>query len=178
MKTKPFTGTLLATAALCLSLAGCKYGEKEPSGEQPEAEVETMSIDSLESLDRVPLVSAQHDINHYVHVWDSVSKASGSSASVPIRSYLINAPDLIGVLGIQGQAKIKTTFQKARVYLGLNNKSEFKLYMTPVGYNDIDSILYNPTTKEYYVYDLNAPCPSTCDMSSPLYTLDPVTRIK
>lgn len=162
MKRIIFTSTLILAGFL--AIFSC---DNAPSTDDVKAE--TVVIDStLRNLDTVPLDSAISNITRYNSQWIMLAKKSGYSNSIPIRSYLINGSDLINVLGVR-DSSISITFQSARVYLGLNYQNQFKLYMTPVGINDKDSILQDANHNSF-VYDLNAPCPSTCgDPTSPLY---------
>ncbi len=122
--------------------------------------------------DTVHLANALNDIQNYV---DMCRDHFGDS--VPIRSYSINKWDLFGVLGVTTVPDFE--FDHCRVYLGLSDSNKFKLYMTPTRalpgtYRNsdtlyVDTIPYDPALRTYFVYDLNAPCPSTCDKKSKLY---------
>jgi len=158
--------TIIFTSAFFIAGLFAVYscGDRKPVQVKPK----TLNIDSIKSMDQSPLDTAIANITNYNRHWALLAKQAGYEDSIPIRSYLINSIDLINLLGVEHQDSIRITFQSVRVYLGLNYLNHFKLYMTPVGINGLDSILVN--SKGKFVYDLNAPCPSTCgDPTSPLY---------
>ena len=55
-----------------------------------------------------------------------------------------------------------------RAYIGVDEKGVNKLMLVGVDINGND--LINDTNGDY-IYDFTKPCPSTCDIESPLYTL-------
>ena len=158
-----FSGTLL------LVLVGCKNNEKK----EKTLEVDPPTNRGVIYTDTVSLKSAQNDIRRYVKSCDSLFKDK-----IPIRSYSINKSDIFGVLGVTSVPNC--AFDHCRVYIGLTDKYKFKLYMTPTVLKPdpnspnnsiyMDTILKDSTGKQF-LYDLNAPCPSTCDKYSPLYKL-------
>lgn len=161
MKTILFTSTLVVAGLL--GVFSCE--DTKPVEVKPEV----LNLDSIKSLDQTPLDTAIANITNYNNSWALLARHAGYADSIPIRSYLVNSVDLINLMGIRDQDNIDITFRSVRVYLGLNYQNHFKLYMTPVGINGLDSILVNSKGKSF-VYDLNAPCPSTCgDPTSPLY---------
>ncbi len=91
-----------------------------------------------------------------------------------IRAYKISAMDMMEVMGIDTVA-VQPRYASCRAYLGLDPDGKFRMYLTPVA-NNVD-LFFNPTDSvacaakaSSYVLDLIAPCPNTCDSSSPLYT--------
>lgn len=127
----------------------------------------------------------------------AISKLETIVPNTPTRAFTVNAYDLLGALGYTND-QIELLIESyplpnthARLYLGAahttTNKPELKLYLVPVtGANispsnpvvagtdqipngDFQSEKGAPVQKGEYVYDLIAPCPGTCDYSSPLY---------
>ncbi|WP_343606176.1 hypothetical protein [Fluviicola sp.] len=93
-----------------------------------------------------------------------------------LRAYKISAVDMMEVMGIDSTA-VTPKYNFCRAYLGLETSGNFKLYLTPVVANY--DVFFNDTNpdagkaqKNSYVLDLIAPCPNTCDTSSPLYTFN------
>lgn len=165
----------ILAAAVLLSLLiaqACKTEVKtEEKKEEKKEEKTTVPLTRLlTSSYQVPLSVAQANIERYT------DKCTELLGIVPIKAYTIHAEDLMEVLGIQDTAKIYT-YDHVRAYLGLDSLNSFKLYLTPVEGADLsavpkiagtDVILKNAEGVEY-VLDLNAPCPATCDLTSPLY---------
>lgn len=58
--------------------------------------------------------------------------------------------------------------QDIRAYMGIDDNGDAKLMMVAVDANGNDLI---DTASGYYIYDFTEPCPNTCDVNSPLYTL-------
>ncbi|MDR0801710.1 hypothetical protein [Fluviicola sp.] len=92
-----------------------------------------------------------------------------------LRAYKISAMDMLEVMGIDSSVAPVPKYQFCRAYLGLDANGKFRLYLTPVA-ADTD-LFYNPDSahavraqSNSYVLDLIAPCPNTCDVTSPLYT--------
>lgn len=165
MKKITILKVFLLMGAFLLFLAGCKSkSDKGPAGEP--------SYRGAVYTDTVSLTSAQEDIQHYVNTCYKYLKDT-----VPIRSYTINKSDLLGVLGVTEVPDCK--YDHCRVYIGLTKENKYKLYMTPTEWacspvNSKDSLYrdkipYDSIHKRSYLYDLNAPCPSTCDKYSKLY---------
>ena len=170
MRKKSSTGII----AMCLIIA-CACGPKHGDGKKDVAAAEKIADPQNTSV-RVPLAVAKEDIKRY----DSACTAMFSKTGVPIRAYTIHAADLLEVLGLPKSEVASCTYSHARVYLGLDPAFKFKLYFTPVVGADLDpdkmaagrdTILSDPATGAdgYYVFDLNAPCPKTCDEGSQLY---------
>lgn len=158
--------SILAVALLIsiMSIQSCKTEVKKE--EKP-----VIPHRNLTSSFRVPLAVAQDNIQRYTN------KCSELLGIVPIKAYTIHAEDLMEVLGIPPSEPPIYTYDYVRAYLGLDSLNSFKLYLTPVeGANlsavpkiaGTDVILKDATGAEY-VLDLNAPCPATCDLTSPLY---------
>lgn len=146
-------------------------------------------LQNYRPLDSVPavlasLTSAKANIKAY----DSICRIQFKT--VPIKSFTVRAVDLFGAMGMPGKYADNSIckYPHIRVYLGYDVKlSTFKLYVVPVEGADLvknipgkDIILDkngNPITlkgkigdgdDDEYVLDLNAPCPNTCDPTSPL----------
>jgi hypothetical protein len=160
LKISLFSGVFL------LILAGCNNNQKEEEKEKENPP----SNRGVVYTDTVSLTRAQNDIQNYIKACESLFHDE-----IPIRSYNINKSDIFGVLGVTSVPNC--AFDHCRVYIGLTNENKFKLYMTPTvlkpdPQNPKDSI-YMDTIQVArgmrFLYDLNAPCPSTCDKYSPLY---------
>lgn len=134
---------------------------------------------------------AQEDIKYLCNLHDS----AGSSfvKDLPI-SFTIRAKDLFAAMGLPYDSTC-SPYSHIRVYSGYRIAGEagtrsqegFKLYIVPVsgvskenpsGHDELlqrsgkDFTVAKPDIgqlSKQYVLDLNAPCPSTCDMTSPLY---------
>jgi hypothetical protein len=129
------------------------------------------AVATTTSMDTVPLETALMNIKHYQD-----SCRAFFNNDVPIQAYTIHAQDMLMALGID-PSTVECRYKHARVYIGLNDSSEFKLYFTPVVGADLqpdamaagrDTILKDADGNSF-VMDLNAPCPNTCDSNSPLY---------
>lgn len=161
--------TILAAAVLC-SLLIAQACKTEVKTEEKKEEKTTVPVTRLlTSSYQVPLSVAQANIQHYTE------KCGEVLGIVPIKAYTIHAEDLMEVLGIPDTLLCK--YSHVRAYLGLDTLNQFKLYLTPVEGANLaavpkiagnDVILKNAEGAEY-VLDLNAPCPATCDITSPLY---------
>jgi len=137
------------------------------------------------SLYAVSLDTAQQSVAMFQHVMTSATKA-----------FTVHAGDFLGALGFtQDQIdeiceKYPLPYDYARMYLGLTDpeKQEMRVFMVPVKGAEIDEdkqvagedIIPEGQYHAYkqseihegkFVYDLIAPCPGTCDTSSPLYYL-------
>lgn len=163
--------TILAAAGLIalLAIQSCNNTTKVEVKTPEQKVVQKERL--LTSSYRVPLAIAQEDIQRYNN------KCSELFGMVPIRAYTINAEDLMEVLGIPTTDPVIYKYNHVRAYMGLDTLNNFKLYLTPVeGANltvvpkvaGTDVILKDKDGMSY-VLDLNAPCPATCDTSSPLY---------
>ncbi|WP_300665262.1 hypothetical protein [Fluviicola sp.] len=91
-----------------------------------------------------------------------------------LRAYKISAMDMMEVMGID-TLTTQPRYTSCRAYLGLDTEGKFRMYLTPVEnnvdlfFNPMDSVAC-PAKTSSYVLDLIAPCPNTCDYTSPLYT--------
>ncbi|GAA4457998.1 hypothetical protein [Rurimicrobium arvi] len=130
-----------------------------------------------------PADSACRDIAAF----DSLCMAHFHGDAPPAKAFTIRAIDLVSALGLPYDSN-SCTFKHVRVYMGYNPEHQFKLFVVPVkgaelsppNINAGQDYLLNseghgvpvqpgPTgIRTQYVLDLNTPCPSTCDMSSPL----------
>lgn len=160
--------TILAAAVLC-SLLIAQACKTEVKTEEKKEEKAVPVTRLLTSSYQVPLAVAQANIQHYTE------KCGEVLGIVPIKAYTIHAEDLMEVLGIPDTLACK--YSHVRAYLGLDTLNQFKLYLTPVEGANLaaspkiagnDVILKNAEGAQY-VLDLNAPCPATCDITSPLY---------
>lgn len=105
--------------------------------------------------------------------------------TVPISSYTIRSVDLLEAMGVSKNTKVK--YDYVRVYLGMDETSQFRILLTPVVGADFkagkagkDIILSGPhrgnifgsgvdqASDGEYVLDFNMPCPNTCDEGSEL----------
>lgn len=164
MKKFPFFFSL----ALAVLFSACQNTTDAPSA--PEKAEQPAPVTAT-TMDTVPLETALMNIKHYQD-----SCAAFFNGTVPIRAYTIHAEDMLLALGID-PSKVECRYSHARVYIGLNDSSRFKLYFTPVLDADLhpdamnagrDTILRDADGNQF-VMDLNAPCPNTCDVQSPLY---------
>lgn len=92
--------------------------------------------------------------------WTTAWRAANVGA---VRAFKINMDEVNDMLEEAGTTAV-------RVYFGLDNGVE-KLVLVAVNSNDQDII--NPTVNGQMIsgtYDFCAPCPPTCDTSSPLLT--------
>lgn len=95
-----------------------------------------------------------------------------------VRAYRISSLDMLQVMGLDTALIRECSYRYCRAYLGLDERKNFRLYLTPVE-NERDVFLnYDPSKKpstqpddKSFLLDLIAPCPKTCDYKSPLYTL-------
>ncbi|WP_430402706.1 hypothetical protein [Fluviicola sp.] len=172
MKKNAILKVFLFSGTFLLVLAGCKNDEKKDNAalENPPTNKGVVYKDT------VSLLTAQNHIRNYLNGCDSLFQDK-----IPIRSYSINKSDIFGILGVTSVPNC--TYDHCRVYIGLTAEYKFKLYMTPtvlkvtrnsngsIDSTYVDFILYDSVNKRSFVYDLNAPCPSTCDKTSPLFTL-------
>ncbi len=163
--------TILAAAVVCALMIAqaCKTEANKEEKKDEQTSVPTQRL--LYSSYQVPLAVAQDNIERYNN------KCFEVLGIVPIKAYTIHAEDLMEVLGIPDVEPKIYKYDHVRAYLGMDTLNQFKLYLTPVEGANLsavpkvagkDVILKN-ADGEQYVLDLNAPCPATCDISSPLY---------
>ena len=74
---------------------------------------------------------------------------------------LISKEDLQGLVSEIGENGI-------RAYNGINAEGVYKLMIVAVDANGNDLV---NEKNGHYIYDFTQPCPDTCDINSPLYTL-------
>lgn len=156
---------LQASAIMCLiAFQACGDSKKESPKQAAKEHFK------LKSSFHVPLSEAEDDIDRYT------TTAYKAFERVPIRAYTIHAEDLLQVLGMNISDSVLCQYKYVRAYIGMDSLDQFKLYLTPVtGANlsvtpkiaGTDVILSDEGGQ--YVLDLNAPCPMTCDYTSPLY---------
>lgn len=164
---------ILQTAAfICLmAIQSCNNNSQTEvkNPEQPVKPPHTSFI--LKSSVHVPLAVAQNNIRRYNDMCMKTFK------DVPVRAYTIHSEDLLEVLGVSAADSTLCTYKHARAYLGLDSLGSFKLYFTPVEGADLGTapkkagkdVILQDSDGNPYVLDLNAPCPMTCDFTSPLY---------
>ncbi|MBI1767237.1 MAG: hypothetical protein HYR67_02550 [Bacteroidetes bacterium] len=139
------------------------------------------------SLYAVPLDTAVKNIKHYdknIKMYDSlIAAAQGKKPDkkIPIKAFTIRAADLFEAMGMSAADTVKATYKYVRVYLAMNHKNDFKMYLTPVdganlsanppvaGKDVIMTGKYNGLSSDgSYVLDFTQPCPTTCPTGSPL----------
>jgi hypothetical protein len=153
MKKIPLIGSILLNVGLIGALL---YVSSNKTGEPSTGEVALAE-------NQTPLEIARMNIKHYVDSSykffnDSLGYQKVDTVNSIIRSYKVSNTDLLSVLGLPKNTKCG--FYGCRVYLGLDLKHKFKLYLTPLDSLGEDLILDNYGVE--YLLDLNAPCPSTC----------------
>jgi hypothetical protein len=110
----------------------------------------------------VLLAEAQASIQRYV--------TSVAEQPNPTYAFLIEHDDIVEALGIE-DCESEMAYGLMRVYFGLYGEElsyKMRLFLVPVNDAGEDVIPVN-SKDEQCVYDFNAPCPATCDVSSPLY---------
>jgi hypothetical protein len=162
---------IVSTAAIVCLIAtqSCNNSAKTETKKEEHSTKAAHSVNLLRSSVHVPLAEAKDNIMRYNNT------CIERFGTVPIKAYTINAIDMLEVLGLEVADSI-CKYKHARAYLGLDSLYRFKLYLTPVDSADLSAVPILPgkdvilTDKYgYYVLDLNAPCPMTCDFTSPLY---------
>jgi hypothetical protein len=140
---------------------------------------------AMASLYAVPLADATTSIGNFKRLIQS-----------PTKAFTIHAGDFLGAIGYTQEQIVAITtanplpFSHARIYLGANSvnnrATELKLFLVPVrgaqinpnypvvaGTDQIptgafESYPNSPIQQGQFVFDLIAPCPGTCDLTSPL----------
>jgi len=139
------------------------------------------------SLYAVPLDTAVKNIQRYhknIKMYDSlIAAAAGKKPDrkIPMKAFTIRAADLFESMGMPVGDTVKATYKYIRVYLAMNHKNDFKLYLTPVEGANLsanppvagkDVILkgsfFGFGSDGEYVLDFTQPCPTTCPTNSPL----------
>lgn len=163
--------TAILLSALSVVLFSCGNSNNTPAQQDTASNVPVRQMgSSVNTMDTVPLESALANVKHYL---DSCNEFLGGA---PIKAYTIHANDMLMALGIDPDS-VNCRYTHARVYLGLDSANHFKLYFTPVVGADLDPSVMNAGRDSIltdqdgnrFVMDLNAPCPNTCDNSSPFY---------
>lgn len=125
----------------------------------------------------------------------AIADFTAAYPEVPTKAFTIHAEDFLEALGYTQQqiidinANYPLPYHHARLYLGLDTtQNSLKLFLVPVAGADINpasavqlagndqipqgayqGYVQSAVTYGPHVYDLIAPCPGTCDYSSPLY---------
>lgn len=146
-------------------------------------EKKTITTDATESLAEYAL-SLDTAVS-YTKRYDSIVRATLHD-TIPIKAYTIRVVDLIEALGMPLKDTIDVKYNHIRVYLGMDQKDNFRLLLTPVAGADInngipgnDVILRglysnglgtasDPVKNGSYVLDFTGPCPNSCPVNSPL----------
>jgi hypothetical protein len=142
---------------------------------------------STSSLYAVPLDTAIKNIQRYhknIKMYDSmIAAAQGKKPDrkIPMKAFTVRAADLFESMGMPVADTTKATYKHIRVYLAMNHKNEFKLYLTPVEGANLTAnppvagkdIILKGTflglgSDGDYVLDFTQPCPTTCPTNSPL----------
>lgn len=143
--------------------------------------------DSLSASPRfvISVDTAKLDIERYnklMKKYDSIVVASGNPmlSNVPFKAFTVRAVDLTEALGMPLSISNKVKYNHVRVYIGLSEANQFKLFLTPVIGADLDAkppvagkdlILKRKirnaagemlNEEEGYVMDFAMPCPNTC----------------
>ena len=142
------------------------------------------SVFEVCTFTQTPLITAQANAAAFV------SKTKSLFGCVLIRSFTVGMPDLLQGLGMPASSATLCTYQHIRVYLGLDtvgtppSNKGFKLYICPVdsanpckGVAGTDQFFTNPSTGQQVLFDLNFPCPNTCDVASPMFVLPTETLV-
>jgi len=109
--------------------------------------------------DTIPLEQAQE--------WSSRWKEGGAKFLVNnvLKAFLIPGVDLKEVLAEEG-------VQDVRTYFGVDREGQPHLMVVGVDENGNDMIDEDKLVNEqngWHIYDFSLPCPTTCDVRSPLY---------
>lgn len=162
-------------AMIMLVLAALSCQKNQEGNSRPLTSVSETMKDTTETLYAVALELALKDMKRY----DSVTKAK--LGSDPIRAFTIRSVDLLEAMGMSPSDTVKTKFEHVRLYMGLNNTNDFKLFLTPVEGAKLDAtppvagkdVILKGNIKmtatetgenpeEPYMLDFSQPCPKTC----------------
>lgn len=168
---------------IALVVLGCN---PKPSTNTGPKQASLLTSDNS-SLYAVPLDTAVKNINRYhknIKTYDSliaVAQGKKPERKVPMKGFTIRAADLFESMGMPVSDTTEATYKYIRVYLAMNHKNEFKLYLTPVKGANLnvtpavageDVILngkfFGLGSEGDYVLDFAQPCPTTCPANSPL----------
>jgi hypothetical protein len=180
MKTINFLALLLAGFVVIVSCTNRTANSQNTAGWHHHLTADTAFLCSADS--------AQRDIQYLQSLNDSEINERVFTNDFPT-AFTVNAEDLLMAMGIAYDADKIGEHKNIRIYMGYRPKSEarggFKLYIVPVsGISETETagndMVIEKTAKELcivkpkpdglntqYVLDLNAPCPSTCDINSP-----------
>lgn len=164
-----------AMLAVLISTAACNntnQPDQPPQGSEPTPVTEVLC----------PLDSAVTDIATFGALCEEfVTDTAGKKVQTPpIKGFTIRSVDLFAAMGMAAPADAPP-YDHIRIYLAYRLNDGFKVYLVPVQGADLDSgkagsdlILDSeghpnpPEGAPKFVLDLNAPCPSICDVNSPL----------
>lgn len=85
-----------------------------------------------------------------------------SNPNNTVKAFLIPEADITQLLAEEGVANV-------RAYMGIDENNTQKLMLVAVDAEGNDMI--NEENGQY-IYDFTQPCPKTCDVNSPLFTLE------
>lgn len=156
----------------------------ESAGNEPQHtsdKTTAVTGNTANEVKQYPAVS-EEEAKLYIKTWAEFNKSWETFSHDPkdyIRAYLIPISDIEAMYKIFNQQE---NIIGCRVYLGMEpvpqntepmQPGAMKLFMVPVA-GEIDSnsgsdILYDKSTNKSLIYDFSLPCPSTCDIKSPLY---------
>lgn len=164
MKNWLHNGLLVLGLALAAGCSNHSANDKVAESPQPVKTQLNGSADGYYTSVKVPLDSAAPNVRAYDSICRKLFK------TVPVKGFTIRARDLLEALGMPVSDTLECRYSHARVYLGLDRDSQFKLYFVPVdGANlsmDIggtDVPVIDPKAEgQKSVLDLNTPCPKVC----------------
>jgi hypothetical protein len=164
----------IVTAAIVCFVAVCLINSCGQKTKKAVEKTEVLTAITAMPSHGVELDTAKKNVQHYVdscrYFFSHVRNLPSNTGDSIVQAYTVSSDDLLGVLGLSLEER--TVYKSCRVYLGLDYNNKFKLYLTPIKSDGRDHILYYINKAKdtvRYVYDLNAPCPKTCDTTSPLY---------
>lgn len=121
----------------------------------------TTPLPNLTTSTMIDLVEAQESIRRYI--------AHVASETDPTYAFKVGHHDILAALGIKLPAEGKG-LGMVRVYFGLATEDlnfKMRLFLVPLDSEDRDILPEHDGKLK--VYDFNLPCPTTCDVNSPLY---------
>lgn len=124
----------------------------------------TVPTTKLTTSNLVDLDVAQDSIRRYI---DQIA----SQQSDPTYAFKISHQDIHIALGSTPSNANDSAATEFRVYLALETEElsfKMRLFLVPLDADGCDVLHVGPGGKPQ-VYDFNLPCPTTCDVSSPLY---------
>jgi hypothetical protein len=100
--------------------------------------------------------------------WRNYMESQGSSSDF-IRAFYIPLDDILNL----GNLSERAAGQGVRAYIGLgtpNDLSTAKLVLVPTsGPEPGLDVLQDPQTGDSTIFDFTSPCPTVCDLDSPLF---------